>query len=382
MISTFENIVDMVAEMPRNARRLWQDRRLEADDVAHTRARVERCWCIWPPGVQKKKLSGLRILAGQPFSEWPMARGKGDIGGNVGSSAGTAIPTAFFLGTIVPIQADKGRHSVRESWAERRSGLEPLHTLLGGEASSLDAVEAVLFDDEQPFLAGVVMKDVDRRPHINRLLRLLDPSPEHIRFRDFLEAQFETDDALPVPDVGVWEPFAVAKAFGRGFVQVGGVYSSHRELETLTCDLAWRLLHLPPQCDVGYLPYDADHAGHAGNILTPDALASAMVAVTLASPVRLEQWSSSPLYQAVLLPAAKDSRSDWHHGYMEAAAGYDGLDQPEIAWNLLCAGSFWVNRRGGNWRAYFDAALALSQRRGWTDCAAALTNMAERAQLD
>jgi hypothetical protein len=311
-----------------------------------------------------------------------MAVGKGDLGGNIGSSAATAIPTAIFHALFVPIQKREQRASVRDDWEARRKGLEPLHTALGGHASTLDAFEAILFDDDLPPIAGLVMKDVDRRPYMNRLLRLLDPSPEHIRFRDFLEAQFETDDALPVPDVGVWEPFAVAKAFGRGFVQVGGVYSSHRELETLTCDLAWRLLHLPPQCDVGYLPYDADHAGHAGNILTPDALASAMVAVTLASPVRLEQWSSSPLYQAVLLPAAKDSRSDWHHGYMEAAAGYDGLDQPEIAWNLLCAGSFWVNRRGGNWRAYFDAALALSQRRGWTDCAAALTNMAERAQLD
>ena len=84
----------------------------------------------------------------------------------------------------------------------------------------------------------------------------------------------------------------------------------------------------------------------------------------------------------MLIPASQNPKGDWHLGYMEAAAGFDGLEQPETAWNMLCGGAFWVNRRGGPWRPFFDAALALSKRREWEACEAALEDMAERAQLD
>lgn len=71
-----------------------------------------------------------------------------------------------------------------------------------------------------------------------------------------------------------------------------------------------------------------------------------------------------------------------HLAFMEVAAEYDARDQPELAWNMLCTGSFWVNQRGGPWRPFFDAAVDLSARREWADCSAALEEMAAWAGLE
>ena len=382
MSESLQTIVDVVAAMPEDAAFMWSNTSISPEDVPTMRARVERCWPIWPTGQYPKGVSGLRIEPGSPLSKWSMADGARDVAGTRGSYASTATPVTTYVHMVTPRGTDRAMAALRATWPARRAGLAPLHALLGGDPAHLDALASIIFDTDIPPLGN---KGKSRRPIDNRVFRLLDPAPEHIRFRDFLEHQFDHDDALPVPDgLGLWENFAIAIAFGRGYGDATyGSYFSHREpLSPVTIGLAWRLLHVAPQFDIGLSPNRVDHRNFTGGISSADALSAAMVAVSKAPPEQLDAWSDSPLFQAVLIPAAEDSQSPWHLGYMEAAAGYDGLEQPELAWNMLCAGAFWVNRRGGPWRPFFDAALSLSQRRGWTDCAAALENMADRARLE
>jgi hypothetical protein len=63
---------------------------------------------------------------------------------------------------------------------------------------------------------------------------------------------------------------------------------------------------------------------------------------------------------------------------MKAAAQYDGLDQPELAWNMLASGQYWQNVRGGE-APWLDAALSLARRREWPDVVAALEDTASMA---
>jgi len=374
-----------VMDMPRETQFIWHDVNASPDNPEATADFVRRAWPIWPLGQRSTAATGLRILPGQTVDTWPQVDGSGDVSGVMSSAAATAVPLAGFAWILGTNSTDQALQGVRDTWAAQRAAVEPLHRVLGGDSESLDVLESMVFDDDLPLMSSLVLKKTERRPLENRLLRRLDSAPENIRFRDFAEAQFESTEALPIPgDLGVWENFATAMAFGRGYVRPPrkSYRNARSAFEPIVGDLAWRLLHLAPQFDLGSNPRHADHRNVTGGVSSAKAVAAAMAAVSTAGADRLDVWSKSPLFQAVLLPASQDSGGDWHHGYMEAAAGYDGLDEPEIAWNLLCAGAFWVNRRGGNWRAYFDAALALSQRREWVDCVAALENMAERAKLD
>ena len=50
---------------------------------------------------------------------------------------------------------------------------------------------------------------------------------------------------------------------------------------------------------------------------------------------------------------------------------------------MLCYGALWVGRKHPDaWRPWYDAALALAQRRGWNDVVAAMEDMRVRAGLE
>ena len=380
MSRLFQDILDAVHAMKGGTASLWRQRTVAVDDQACMRARVERCWPVWPMGQKKRGTSGLRIVPGASVSAWAMAHGSSDVAVTLGSNAATTTPFTALALLVAPLPTQELVDDRRRDWPRIRAGLAVLHGILGGAPERLDELGAVLFDPEVLRLSGVRLNPVARRPMENQVLRRLDPTPVHLQFRDFAEAQFDSAEPLVVPEqLGLWETFALTLSFGRGYTSFG--YPVGGTVSAMTSETAWRLLHQAPQFDTGHVPHEVGHLSIDGGITSADAYAAAMVAVTKAPQERLVAWTNSPLVQCVLLRAGKDHSGPWHLGYMEAAAGYDGLEQPEVAWNMLCAGAFWVNRRGGPWRPFFDAALALSQRRGWTDCAAALENMAKRAGL-
>lgn len=262
----------------------------------------------------------------------------------------------------------------RAAWPGERERLEPLHRALGGDPEALDILGECLLSSALDELRGTPAEV--KAAFDSGMLRRLDPSPVHVAFRDFVDQQLFTREVLEVPpNLGAWQGFALTLSFTRALLE--------ENLSPRTASLGWRLLKEPPQFDFDLPFLHETHQSSGTGVLNDDVLARAMVAVSKhGTPEQLEEWSKEPLFQTVLAAVAKDRQGPWHLAYMEAAAAYDGLDQPEVAWNMLCAGAFWVNRRGGPWRPFFDAALALAKRRGWTDCAAALEDQAARAQLD
>ena len=377
-MSIFEELVQIVASLPPSPRFLWHN--TPGDDATgEFRQRLKRCWPLWPLGHQPRDLSGLRIVPGRPISEWPMAGGRSEAA-TWGTSAAYSVPIAAYH-CLIATENSRRLKVLRERWPMERAELEPLHQVLGGTLAPLDAIDHIINHSE--FKALALRPAHSIREEDRSYLTAIDPSAQHVAFRAFLERQFDTAHPVEVPNsLGVWEGFATAAAFGTGYTEWRS-YRRPREpqLESLHL-LGWRLLHFIPQFDLGLGPREIDHQLSIGGIATADALAAAMVAVSKAPKAQLVEWSETPLMRFVVAPAAEDPSAPWHLGYMEAAAAFDGLEQPETAWNMLCAGAFWVNRRGGPWRPFFDAARSLAHRREWTDCAAAMDNMAKRAELD
>jgi hypothetical protein len=213
-----------------------------------------------------------------------------------------------------------------------------------------------------------------------RNLVAMDGADANRRYRAYFSAQLAAPEAIRPPDgLGPWENASLWLLVGRHLAAVS--WEKH-PVTPLMAEAAWRLLHCPPQVD-GHIRWrNASHvaiATGAGNGVTA---AQCIVLASKGTSEQLDAWSNSPLFQAVLISAAEDSSGPWHLGYMEAAAGYDSLGEPQRAWDLLCAGTYWSARRGGPWRPWFDAALALARRHGWTDVVVALEDMAALAQID
>ena len=369
----FEHLAAIVAAMPSGPQVWFSDEAAKVTPEA-LRAHLQRAWPTWPFGAKGSSNRGLRIVPGRPAHHWPLVRGQRGCGETMGTHAGYGIPILMYhvLGSSMSL---KGIECIEEERNEDRAAVEPLHAALGGSPEGLDAYEANLTGG---LLPGTEYSQ-ERRDADNINLRLIDPSPEHLRFRDYLHERIRTGgQRVAVPDgLGVWENAAVCL----GFIQEWPLYG------VLTCPpaavpLAWRVLHAAPQFDLGMLNTHKTHAMPSTGIANHLNVAHAFVAVgKYASEEQRAAWAGDPIFD-IVLPAIVSQEAEWWLRYMEAAAAFDGLEQPELSWNALCAGCLWVSRKGGPWRPFFDAALALAQRRGWTDVVLALENQAARAQLD
>jgi hypothetical protein len=292
----------------------------------------------------------------------------------LGSELSTSAPLAY-LGRVLPAFAHSGRIDVMldEKWKEGDGrAVTSLHTAMGGDAPLLDTMREMLLAADRSELRS------DPDSFVLSCLRCIDPTDAqraHLAvLHDLVKATGEADRALVLTEapqalLGVWLNHAA-------FMTAQGLWT--RRAKRFQSSTAWQLLHLPPQFDGG----DQIRAlGDPTGIMTGDTLRRAMVVVSKVEEPP-DSWRVDP-WSLIVLPAVSAAPDGaWHLSYMEAAAEYDARDEPEMAWNMLCAGAFWVNERGGPWRPFFDAARALAERRAWTDCGWALDDMAERAELD
>jgi hypothetical protein len=203
---------------------------------------------------------------------------------------------------------------------------------------------------------------------------------ERWSYLDFVQKRAAWNYTVPPEGLGIWRQAALVVSL-RHHLSMDNptIYVPDEE-----CQHAFELLQLPAPYDTHieaapgnhdlFLPCDGSQSG-------ADLLSYAVVFVSKAPAHLLDAWADAPLFQHVLIPIAEDPNGPWQLGFMKAAAAYDGLDQPELAWNMLVSGQFWVTRRGGPWRPFFDAARSLARRREWLDCTAALNDIAARAQL-
>ncbi len=371
----FVNMAEIVAGLPREVG-FWFSHGVERTKAENLRTYVERAWPTWPLGERSGGTSGLRMLPGQPRHAWPLVYGQRACGETLGSAGRYAIPQLYYQRVVRLNKTLEDVQKRRAEWPARRELLASLHEALGGGAAELDAYEALLFSDQVPLPSE---SSQEGRDADNIHLRVLDPAPEHLRFRNFFHARIQPgSERIPVPDgLGVWENAAYCLAYVK----------EHRSWGDHVCPpgatgFAWRLLHAAPQFD---LDFDEDHQTHSGStsgMSNHRSVARAWVAVARdATDEERAGWADDPLMQHVL-PALQAGEAEWYLRYMDAAAAFDGLEQPELSWNALCAGALWVARKGGPWRPFFDAALALATRREWTDVRLALENQAARAELE
>ncbi len=348
-------------------------------DGPQTPARLRQClqagWPVWMPSSPLHGIAGLRMIPGTPSSAWPMAVGtSGGAAQTLGSALSTSAPLTY-IGRVLPAFAHSGRIDTMldEKW---RGGdgraVASLHAAMGGDAPIVDTMRDQLLLAERSELRsdtnGFILSCLDyidptdaQRAHLAVLHDLADATGDAERAQVLLGA--------PHAPLGVWLNHAA-------FATAQGLWT--RRAKRHQTSTAWQLLHLPPQFDGG----DQVRAlGDPTGIMTGGTLRRAMVVVSKVEAPP-DSWCLDP-WSLIVLPAVTAAPDGaWHLSYMEAAAEYDARDEPEMAWNMLCAGAFWVSERGGPWRPFFDAARALAERRGWADCAWALNDMADRAELD
>ncbi len=312
-----------------------------------------------------------RIIPG-PAELWPLGCGAGLGVATLGSDLGSSLPVLAFDSHVatVPNAASLGR--LLPEWPPIVDALRRVQEVLGGPQEPLDYLEQVVHQELMPLRN----KPIDvQRAILREVLPHLDPSPEMQRFVDFGKQVFESPEAqVPPDDLGAWTGYAACLAMHHQSGSVGWA----DDVPEAVSRSAWVLLHEPAPFDT-HASISRDSQSYlrsfSGNRHNANALRYAMVYVSKAPPALLDQWADDPLFQHVLIPFAEDPDGPWHLGYMKAAAQFDGLDQPTLAWNMLASGQYWQNVRGGD-APWFDAALSLAKRREWPDVVAALEDAA------
>lgn len=335
---------------------------------------VRAGWPIWMPSTPFDGVAGLRMMPGSSARSWPIAVGtRLNAAQTLGTDLATSPTTAY---TVFVLEAYSTIRQIDRmldvEWpAADAAAVTTLQAAAGGAPSQVQRMRDLLLAADRSALQS------HPDDFILGALHQIDPSPEqlmHQRCTQQLMASEDCDARLAVHEqslgrLGTWEnhiAFAASQELW-----------TRREQRQLA-PIAWHLLHLPPQFDGGG---SVKPVGDSTGILTADILRRAIVAVSkVESPP--PEWMTDPWALIVMPAVIADPNGAWHLSYMEAAAEYDARDEPEMAWTMLCAGAFWVSERGGPWRPFFDAARALAERRGWADCAWALNDMADRAELD
>ncbi len=312
-----------------------------------------------------------RVIPGT-VGAWPLGRGGGLGVATLGSNLTHSLSTVAFAGYIRPISSDGSMGRLIARWPPIVDALRKVQEALGGPQEPLDYLEQVVHHELLPLRN----KPIDvQRAILREVLPHLDPSPEMQRFVDFGKQVFESPEAqVPPDDLGAWTGYAACLAMHHQSDKVGWAQNIP-EAVSLS---AWMLLHEPAPFDThASISRDSQNyqRSFSGNNHNADALHYAIVYVSKAPPALLDQWADDPLFQHVLIPFAEDADGPWHLGYMKAAAQFDGLDQPTLAWNMLASGQYWQNVRGGD-APWFDAALSLAKRREWPDVIAALEDAA------
>ncbi len=351
---------------------------LQLDAIRH---QVAITWCAWPFAPRMRSTRALRLQPGAPWQDWSLvAGGSSPALATYSTNARHAVPCALVVDFLMPNCSANDQVTMRAQWPHQRDALMPLHLALGGRPEQLDLFGAFLCDETFPVLGA--LEPPEKREPVVRIMRALDPTHNHLRLRDLCDRFIDQGGTLEVPDdLGTWQQYAYSQALASG----EDFYRKHPQPPIASpwgADIAWRFLHQPPQFDTDIAATDKRPTYSSSGILTPRRSFLAFRTLKHANEAQQAAWADRPLMQVVVRAREAAPEGDWHLSYMEAAAAHDGLNEPELAWNMLCAGCYWVGQRGGNWRVFFDAARALAGRRGWKDITDALDNMAERAQLD
>ena len=363
-----------IHDLPPQLRALWRNR--EPSTPVARAEHLRKGWPILPLSDRRDDITGLRILPARPWAEWPLVKGTpSDTTSTLSGSAATAVPAWFYWSVVRTSLRERSLTRKRNRWSQYRASLEPLHNALGGSPTGLDVVRAALFDPELETLR----RDLPAQASFDHsVLVRLDSGETHRRFRQYLSQLFDQVLQAPDEDFGVWSGVASMQYLWRSMGFLGEPKGER------FASMAWEQLHKPPQYDLDWSFGILYHHFVSSTGMNHESNAARMMVglINLATDAEREAWRPQPLFQRVLLPLAEDRQGPWHLGFMEAAAAHDGLGEPELSWNMLCSGAFWVNRRGGPWRPFFDAALDLSRRHGWEDVVHVLEDQAASAGLD
>ncbi len=310
-----------------------------------------------------------RIVPG-PLDTWPLGRGGGIGLATLGSDLHHSIPVLTFDSYVATRSSSASLDRLIPRWPPIVDALRKVQEALGGPQEPLDYLEQVVHHELLPMRN----KPIDvQRAVLREVLPYLDPSQEMQRFLAFGKEVFESPEAqVPPDDLGAWTGYAACLAMRFKF----GVDWAEDVPEAVSRS-AWMLLHEAAPFDTHASSRNHQNYQEAflGNHHNANTLRQAIVFVSKAPPALLDQWADDPLFQHVLVPFAEDADGPWHLGYMKAAAQFDDLDQPTLAWNMLASGQYWQNVRGGE-APWFDAAISLAQRREWHDVVDALEDAA------
>jgi hypothetical protein len=292
----------------------------------------------------------VRLLPGRAVADSPVVLIHKSNAITVASRAAGCLPM-LLLRFALADQADNWK-AWRESWDVIQSDLTTLDDALGGVG--LESLRSVVFDPHLgDALARAQVLSVEASRVVGEAMMRIDPSPEHVGFRQLLQTLIETKAPPPLAEVarcGVWSQLAAMLA-----------YHAARDAAGPDVRRSWSWAVHERARGVDYRgPRPASHVPTAGvAILGAKQTAKDLQAAD-------GPWRQDPRASGFARVAAEGEGYDGRE-HMLAAQALAGQGRGEDAWDVLCDAAFYAATSGStdSSRAIAAEAEALATAQGW-----------------
>lgn len=299
---------------------------------------------------------GFALKPGLPLEDSPIVYYKEGTAVTAASSVRTALPMLLYYHTLAGLPDAWKR--LRDRWSKVENDFRALEAALGG-SGGVDRVVSLMESDDL-----IQAEDQDNPDELDRaaaqleILQRLDPSPEHVAYRQWMDNLIREEplEGCPVKDFGRWDRSALAAAF----------ISRDLENNEFIADVIWGLLTGPASLDTN-CDEPPEHIAYAAAIGAQSLLLE--ISYTLKRHPEMfahKVYQSHPLWKgSVLIGQEGDNYTGLPH--MEAATLLDKSGKPEQALDAVMSAAFWsFVRYGEAFPQAQEAALFMAERDGWT----------------
>jgi hypothetical protein len=329
-------------------------------------------WWVLPwARIGRKRLVGVRMVPGVPFSESPVVRVTRHEVETVASRPRFFVPVLIYQDMILSAERwQAARKMSAATWSE----FESLHRALGGD--DLSSVRAVL-EDEALQQSVAVAKGKAIADGFSRL----DPSPETIAYRAYLVAATTAPPQAPLPlpeEIGSWRAAAASVALvanqninlmrGREGTVTDRIYRS-----------AWEMLLQPPGLDCFQSRVVTQVVSATGSSAKGLPMEAARILFEHEGDVPAE-WLADPMWAVVRSLGKAQARYD-AMAHFEAAKALTKSEQFERVFTALIGVEYW--RYGLSKEPFpqvMEAARLLAEEQEWSEIAEAIGETIEVAR--
>jgi hypothetical protein len=315
---------------------------------------------------------GLALLPDTPLEQAPVVLYKKGVACTVASTIGNALPMLVYRARLVGLPDVWA--GFRQQWDRARDELRAFAAVLGDASTSTpDAVYVVAQHEE-----WITADEESHRDHEARavarsaILRALDPSDAHCRYRTWLDEILRDQNVAPVPveGFGAWTRQAEVAAF---------LAAQQYFAEDWVAAAAWNVTRGPASLDTS-------QAGDPDHVLAPVAMASQGTVREAADELLRhthdlpDEIRSHPAYGACVA-LLQEGRGYTGLAHVKAASLLDDIGLPADAYHALISASFWsyVNL-GQGFEPAARAARMLAEHNGWDHVARRLARIGIEAE--